>query len=485
MQGHAAQLSAHGVSETSLASAESAPGVSTPLGTWLEGHEASAARPAFPPPFSSTEPRSVTLALDASDSSELWVPAGPTVTGSSVQTAESAESSFDVHRLRPQAPRTSSTDPATARSGGPVAESGRRPVPGRVAVQGRAELRVATPTRSHGGTASEASPATLTGSPRREQQELLPRDRADSTGPALPPAAASAAEYVSRLQLQGHIVDRDVEMVRLPATPVFAEQLRSPVAGGAASQLTQIKTPPTAVSTGSTARRGPPTHVSWSQSPRMRRTASIAGGAPPASARSVGRLRRLSRSSAADDERGSWATGNAIKLSGMTRHRAYDVAVEVKSGLAKSCFRYTKMLHLKDKYILENCTGETLEVRDRGLSALQSVHAVVPTPRDVAACVAGEAAGHARPRRAVRAWAPLGVHPCGGRAVAAVLGRRIAAAARGRAPRRRRPGRLGVVGRVRARGKGGLFWGAHAPPQRGGPPRQRERHPARQHQRGR
>lgn len=348
------------------------PGAGTQPGTWLEGHQASHAHPAFPPPFTGADPRtdSVTLALDTSDSSELWAPAGAAVTGSSAQSVASVESSFDVHRLRPQA-RSSSGGHALVAPGvpGPVAESGRRPQQaGIAAVQSGAELRMTPAARSLAGTVSEASPDTLMGSPtRREQQELLPRDRADSAGPTLPTTAEAAAQYVSRLQLQGHIVDAEVEMVRLPATPVLAGKLRGPATTGATLSGTPVAkgTPLSATSTDSVARRGPPTHVSWSHSPPPRASAQ---GSTPMPASKVGRLRRLSRGSQHHDERGAWTSGRSVKLPGSTRHRAYDLAVDVKSGLAKSCFRFTKMLHLKDKYTLENCTGETLEVRGRLLS---------------------------------------------------------------------------------------------------------------------
>jgi hypothetical protein len=64
---------------------------------------------------------------------------------------------------------------------------------------------------------------------------------------------------------------------------------------------------------------------------------------------------------------GAWATGpigTRLKFVGAgLRHRLYDVALEVKSGNASSCFRYTKMLHIKDKFILENKTGSVLQVR--------------------------------------------------------------------------------------------------------------------------
>lgn len=43
--------------------------------------------------------------------------------------------------------------------------------------------------------------------------------------------------------------------------------------------------------------------------------------------------------------------------------RQHEFAVEVVSGSAHSCFSFTKMVHIKDKYIIENRTGEVLEVR--------------------------------------------------------------------------------------------------------------------------
>lgn len=43
--------------------------------------------------------------------------------------------------------------------------------------------------------------------------------------------------------------------------------------------------------------------------------------------------------------------------------RQYDMAVEVNSASAQSCFRFTKVVHVRDKYIVENRTGEILEVR--------------------------------------------------------------------------------------------------------------------------
>jgi len=43
----------------------------------------------------------------------------------------------------------------------------------------------------------------------------------------------------------------------------------------------------------------------------------------------------------------------------------FEFAVEVSSGPPNSCFRHTKVLHIKDKYIVHNTTGLPLEVRDR------------------------------------------------------------------------------------------------------------------------
>jgi hypothetical protein len=50
--------------------------------------------------------------------------------------------------------------------------------------------------------------------------------------------------------------------------------------------------------------------------------------------------------------------------------RQYELAVEVQSGSAQSCFRFTKIIHVKDKYIIENRTGEVLEVSHQLLCAL-------------------------------------------------------------------------------------------------------------------
>ena len=44
------------------------------------------------------------------------------------------------------------------------------------------------------------------------------------------------------------------------------------------------------------------------------------------------------------------------------RRRVYDVALEVASGGATSCFRHSKVLHVKDKIVLENKTGALLQV---------------------------------------------------------------------------------------------------------------------------
>eukprot|EP00892_Ulva_mutabilis_P007162 jgi/Ulvmu1/4818/UM020_0103.1 len=46
--------------------------------------------------------------------------------------------------------------------------------------------------------------------------------------------------------------------------------------------------------------------------------------------------------------------------------RQYEMAVEVNSASAQSCFRFTKIVNVRDKYIIENQTGETLEVKQKG-----------------------------------------------------------------------------------------------------------------------
>lgn len=43
--------------------------------------------------------------------------------------------------------------------------------------------------------------------------------------------------------------------------------------------------------------------------------------------------------------------------------RQHEFSVEVVSGSAQSCFKFTKFVHIKDKYIIENRTGEVLDVR--------------------------------------------------------------------------------------------------------------------------
>lgn len=43
--------------------------------------------------------------------------------------------------------------------------------------------------------------------------------------------------------------------------------------------------------------------------------------------------------------------------------RQHEFSVEVVSGSAQSCFKFTKIVHIKDKYIIENRTGEVLDVR--------------------------------------------------------------------------------------------------------------------------
>jgi hypothetical protein len=60
---------------------------------------------------------------------------------------------------------------------------------------------------------------------------------------------------------------------------------------------------------------------------------------------------------------GTWASGGLKLGSGRTKHRVYDLAIDVKSIGAKSCFGLTKMLHVKNKFVVENQTGEALEVR--------------------------------------------------------------------------------------------------------------------------
>lgn len=52
----------------------------------------------------------------------------------------------------------------------------------------------------------------------------------------------------------------------------------------------------------------------------------------------------------------SWVTYDKIS-------RQHEFAVEVVSGSAQSCFKFTKIVHIKDKYIIENRTGEVLDVR--------------------------------------------------------------------------------------------------------------------------
>lgn len=54
---------------------------------------------------------------------------------------------------------------------------------------------------------------------------------------------------------------------------------------------------------------------------------------------------------------------------GMRVRRQYEMAVEVISASAQSCFRHTKIVHVRDKYIIENQTGEILEVRRTPLAA--------------------------------------------------------------------------------------------------------------------
>jgi hypothetical protein len=53
--------------------------------------------------------------------------------------------------------------------------------------------------------------------------------------------------------------------------------------------------------------------------------------------------------------------------------RQHEFAVEVVGGSAQSCFKYTKIVHIKDKYIIENRTGEVLEVRSPLLAWFQSM----------------------------------------------------------------------------------------------------------------
>jgi hypothetical protein len=206
------------------------------------------------------------------------------------------------------------------------------------------------------------------------------------------------------------------------------------------------------------------------------------------------------------------------------RRRVHDLALEIRSGNAKACFRYTKMLHIKDKYVLENRTGGFLQARlsswfhhtcRLGVPSLlcnvismplspksvvclwhcllcsgpgrvpDKCHLPLPLTPPVAqtaikqhvaaagdsvatasARAAGQAEGLTRPRHALRPRPPRRVHARRRRARAPLLGRRHAAAPGGRAPRRQRARGVAVVGGLRGERRGGLLWPAYAPRER-------------------
>ncbi len=57
----------------------------------------------------------------------------------------------------------------------------------------------------------------------------------------------------------------------------------------------------------------------------------------------------------------AWKSSSWVSYDKISRQ--HEFAVEVVSGSAQSCFKFTKIVHIKDKYIIENRTGEVLDVR--------------------------------------------------------------------------------------------------------------------------
>jgi hypothetical protein len=106
----------------------------------------------------------------------------------------------------------------------------------------------------------------------------------------------------------------------------------------------------------------PTISMTWSRLSSLKQGGG-SGVAQEQAALPVGRKQQESLHGGNDVSCGTWASGGLKLGSGRTKHRVYDLAIDVKSIGAKSCFGLTKMLHIKNKFVLENQTGKELEVR--------------------------------------------------------------------------------------------------------------------------